>query len=165
MRFEATELSESELQLQQEVRHFLDTELPAGSFEPGLGMNGGTSREFSLQLGKRGWLGMALPTEYGGGGRSAVERLIVVEEMLRRGAPLESHWTADRQSGPVISRFGTETQKQRFLPAICRGELTFSIGMSEPDSGSDLASLSTKAVRDGDGWVLEGRKIWTTGAK
>ena len=165
MRFEATELSASELQLQQEVRDFLDAELPPGSFEPGLGMNGGTSREFSLKLGKRGWLGMALPTDYGGGGRSAVERLIVVEEMLRRGAPLESHWTADRQSGPVISRFGTEAQKQRFLPAICRGELTFSIGMSEPDSGSDLASVKTRASKSEDGWSLSGTKIWTSNAQ
>src|ERR1700722_1750198 len=134
MRFEATELSEAERALQREVRTFLDAELVPGRFDPGLGMGAGSSREFSLQLGRQGWLGMALPTEYGGGGRSAVERLIVVEELLRRGAPLESHWTADRQSGPVISRFGTEAQKQRFLPAICRGELTFSIGINEPDS-------------------------------
>src|SRR6202041_2521805 len=108
MRFEATELSAAELALQREVREFLDAELPAGSFEPGFGLGAGASREFSLRLGRRGWLGMALPTEYGGGGRRAVERLVVVEELLRRGAPLESHWTADRQSGPVISRFGTE---------------------------------------------------------
>ena len=107
---------------------------------------------------------MALPRQYGGHDRSAVDRFIVVEELLRWGAPIGHHWVADRQSGPVIATFGTEQQKQRFLPGICRGELSFSIGMSEPDSGSDLASLSSKATRDGDGWVLEGRKIWTTAA-
>jgi 3-oxocholest-4-en-26-oyl-CoA dehydrogenase alpha subunit len=164
MRFEATELSDGELALQLEVRQFLDAELPAGSFEPGFGLGAGAARDFSLRLGRRGWLGMALPTEYGGGGRSAVERLVVVEELLRRGAPLESHWTADRQSGPVINRFGTEEQKQRFLPPICRGELTFSIGMSEPDSGSDLASVTTRASKTDGGWTLNGTKIWTSNA-
>jgi alkylation response protein AidB-like acyl-CoA dehydrogenase len=93
-----------------------------------------------------------------------VERLVVVEELLRRGAPVESHWTADRQSGPVITRFGTEGQKERFLPAICRGELTFSIGMSEPDSGSDLASVRTRATKVEGGWSLSGTKIWTSNA-
>ncbi|HSJ91667.1 MAG TPA: acyl-CoA dehydrogenase family protein, partial [Ilumatobacter sp.] len=103
-------------------------------------------------------------TAYGGHDRSAVDRFIVVEQLLRWGAPVGHHWVADRQSGPVIARFGTEEQKRRFLPPICRGELSFCIGMSEPDSGSDLASISTRATRDGDGWVLEGRKIWTSGA-
>lgn len=127
-------------------------------------MNAARDREFSLALGERGWLGMALPAAYGGHDRSAVDRFVVVEQLLRWGAPVGHHWVADRQSGPVIARFGTEEQKRRFLPGICRGELSFSIGMSEPDSGSDLASVSTRATRDGDGWVLDGRKIWTSGA-
>ena len=127
-------------------------------------MNAAKDPAFSRKLGARGWLGMALPKEYGGHDRSAVDRFIVVEELLRWGAPVGHHWVADRQSGPVIAKFGTEEQKRRFLPGICRGELSFCIGMSEPDSGSDLASLSSKATRDGDGWVLEGRKIWTTAA-
>ena len=127
-------------------------------------MNAAKDPAFSRALGARGWLGMALPKEYGGHDRSAVDRFIVVEELLRWGAPVGHHWVADRQSGPVIAKFGTEEQKRRFLPGICRGELSFCIGMSEPDSGSDLASLSSKATRDGDGWVLEGRKIWTTSA-
>jgi len=162
MRFEMTELTGAERALQAEVRTFLAEELPRGTFTPGLGMNGAKDPEFSAKLGRRGWLGMALPTRYGGHDRSAVDRLIVTEELLRWGAPVGHHWVADRQTGPVLNRFGTEAQKQRFLPAICRGEVSFSIGMSEPDSGSDLASLTTKAVRDGDGWVLAGRKIWTT---
>ncbi len=162
--FEPVELSADEHALRRQVRQFLAEELPRGSFSPGLGMNAARDAGFSRKLGAQGWLGMALPRQYGGHDRSAVDRFIVVEELLRWGAPIGHHWVADRQSGPVIATFGTEQQKQRFLPGICRGELSFSIGMSEPDSGSDLASLSSKATRDGDGWVLEGRKIWTTAA-
>lgn len=164
MRFEVTELTDAERALQAEVRAFLADTLPRGSFTPGLGMNGAKDPAFSRKLGERGWLGMALPKAYGGHDRSAVDRLVVTEELLRWGAPIGHHWVADRQTGPVIARYGTEEQKRRFLPGICRGELSFSIGMSEPDSGSDLASLSTRAVRDGDGWVVTGRKIWTTWA-
>jgi hypothetical protein len=164
MRFAPVELSGAERQLQRDVIEFLEGELPPGSFLPGLGMNAANDLEFSKKLGARGWLGMALPVEYGGHARSAVDRFIVVEQLLRWGAPIGRHWVADRQSGPVIAKFGTEEQKQRFLPAICRGDIGFCIGMSEPDSGSDLASVSMKATRDGDGWVLEGTKIWTTNA-
>ena len=164
MRFEPTELTAEEREIQRDVRRFLDETLPPGSYEPGLGMAAGSSKALSLALGERGLLGMALPTEYGGGDRSAVERFIVVEELLRRGAPVEHHWTADRQSGPVISRFGTEAQKRRFLPPICRGELSFAIGMSEPDAGSDLAGVKSRAVRADGGWELSGTKIWTSNA-
>ena len=164
IRFEPVELTAAEHTLRDEVIQFLHERLPRGSFRPGLGMNAAPDAAFSRELGERGWLGMALPTEYGGHDRSAVDRFIVVEQLLRWGAPVGHHWVADRQSGPVIARFGTEDQKRRFLPGICRGELSFSIGMSEPDSGSDLASISSKATRDGDGWVLDGRKIWTSGA-
>ena len=107
---------------------------------------------------------MALPRAYGGGERGLVDRFVVVEELLRWGAPVGFHWTADRQSGPTINRFGTEEQRERFLPAICRGELSFAIGMSEPDSGSDLSSLRTAATRVDGGWTLNGRKVWTSGA-
>ena len=162
IQFESTELTAGERALQAEVRAFLVEELPRGSFAPGLGMNGAKDPAFSARLGERGWLGMALPTRYGGHDRTAVDRFVVTEELLRWGAPIGHHWVADRQSGPVIARYGTEAQKQRFLPGIARGELSFSIGMSEPDSGSDLASLSTRAIRDGDGWVVSGRKVWTT---
>jgi len=162
--FEPVLLTDDEQRLRREVRAFLETELPRGSFMPGLGMNAHVDKGFSRRLGEQGWLGMSLPKRYGGHERTAVERFIVVEELLRWGAPVAHHWVADRQSGPVINRFGTEEQKQRFLPGICRGELGFCIGMSEPDSGSDLASLSTKATRGDGGWILEGRKIWTTAA-
>jgi Acyl-CoA dehydrogenase, N-terminal domain/Acyl-CoA dehydrogenase, middle domain len=164
MRFEPTELTVEELELQREVRAFLESELPRGTFEPGLGMGARRDPGFSKSLAARGWVGMALPARYGGRDRTAVDRFVVVEELLRWGAPVGHHWVADRQTGPVINRFGTEEQKQRFLPAICRGELSFSIGMSEPDSGSDLASVSTRATRAQDGWLLNGTKIWTCGA-
>ncbi len=119
---------------------------------------------FSRRLGERGWLGMALPRRYGGGDRTAAERFIVVEEMLRWGAPVGFHWVADRQSGPMIARFGSEEQKERFLPGICRGETAFSIGMSEPEAGSDLAAVRTRAERVDGGWSITGTKIWTGGA-
>jgi 3-oxocholest-4-en-26-oyl-CoA dehydrogenase alpha subunit len=164
LRFQAVELSVAELALRDEVRAFLAADLPRGTFLPGLGFNAAKDPAFSRRLGEMGWLGMALPAAYGGHDRSAVDRFIVVEELLRWGAPVGHHWVADRQSGPVIAKFGTEAQKQRFLPGICRGELSFCIGMSEPDSGSDLASISSKAVRVDGGWVLDGRKVWTTSA-
>jgi alkylation response protein AidB-like acyl-CoA dehydrogenase len=164
IRFEPTELTADELALQREVREFLATELPRGSFEPGLGMAGRTDVGFSKRLAARGWVGMSLPAEYGGGDRSAVERFVVAEELLRWGAPIGHHWVADRQSGPLIARYGTADQKARFLPAICRGEIGFCIGMSEPDSGSDLASVRTRATRTDGGWLVNGTKIWTTGA-
>jgi alkylation response protein AidB-like acyl-CoA dehydrogenase len=162
VRFTATELTDEERALQRDVREFLDAELVPGSYEPGLGMSSGASKELSLKLGARGWLGMALPARYGGSERSVVERFVVVEELLRRGAPLDHHWIADRQSGPVINRFGSEELKQRFLPPICRGELAFAIGMSEPDAGSDLASVATRARKVEGGYRLTGTKIWTS---
>jgi len=124
----------------------------------------GYSPEFSRQLGQQGWLGITLPKSYGGGGRSAYARYVLVEEFLNFGAPVGSHWIADRQSGPLILKYGTETQKMRYLPAICQGNAFFCIGMSEPNSGSDLASVRTHATRNEDGWLLNGQKIWTTNA-
>jgi alkylation response protein AidB-like acyl-CoA dehydrogenase len=118
--------------------------------------------EFSRRLGRAGWLGMTWPKKYGGGERSSLERYVVVEEICAAGAPAGAHWIADRQSGPQILRFGTERQRAEILPAIARGECYIAIGMSEPDSGSDLASVRTRAARDGDGWVINGRKIWTS---
>jgi len=164
VQFEFTELSDAELTLQAEVRAFLAATLPRGSFEPGLGMAGRKDVAFSQQLAARGWVGMSLPREYGGGDRSAVDRFIVAEELLRWGAPVGHHWVADRQSGPLLAKVGTPEQKARFLPAICRGELSFCIGMSEPDSGSDLASVVTRATRAEGGWIVNGTKVWTTGA-
>ncbi|HEX5225753.1 MAG TPA: acyl-CoA dehydrogenase family protein [Solirubrobacteraceae bacterium] len=164
MLFAPADLTEEELELQREVRAFLATELPRGTFEPGLGMAAPRDRGFSAKLAERGWLGMAIPVRYGGRDRSAVDRFVVSEELLRWGAPVGHHWVADRQTAPTINRFGTEEQKQRFLPAICRGELSFAIGMSEPEAGSDLAAVRTRASRVEGGWLLSGTKVWTSGA-
>ncbi|WP_454707765.1 acyl-CoA dehydrogenase family protein [Delftia acidovorans] len=125
---------------------------------------GGYSAELSRQLGQKGWIGVTLPREYGGGGRSAFTRYVLVEEYLACGAPVGSHWIADRQSGPLILKYGTEAQKRFYLPRICRGEAFFCIGMSEPGAGSDLASVKTRAVPNDKGFVLNGQKIWTTNA-
>jgi len=124
----------------------------------------GADPAFSRRLGERGWLGMTLPERYGGHARSPLERFVVIEELLAAGAPVGAHWIADRQTGPGILANGTEEQKTRFLPAIARGECFFAIGMSEPDSGSDLASVRTRADRADGGWRLHGTKVWTSGA-
>lgn len=124
----------------------------------------GYSTAFSQALGRQGWLGITLPTSLGGGGRSAFARYVLVEELLNAGAPVGSHWIADRQSGPLILKYGTPEQQQFYLPRICRGEAFFCIGMSEPNSGSDLAGVKTRATRNERGWLLNGQKIWTTNA-
>jgi alkylation response protein AidB-like acyl-CoA dehydrogenase len=124
----------------------------------------GFDAQFSRRLGERGWIGMTLPERYGGRDASAFARYVVIEELLAAGAPVSAHWIADRQSAPMLLRYGTEAQKERFLPGICRGESYFCIGMSEPGSGSDLASITTRARRTANGWNLNGRKIWTTNA-
>jgi alkylation response protein AidB-like acyl-CoA dehydrogenase len=162
--FAPATLTPEELELQREVRSFLQEELPRGTFAPGLGMGARRDRGFSAKLAARGWLGMALPARYGGQDRSAVDRFVVTEELLRWGAPVGHHWVADRQTGPIINRFGSDEQKQRFLPPICRGELSFAIGMSEPEAGSDLAAVRTRATRVDGGWVVNGTKVWTSGA-
>lgn len=120
--------------------------------------------EFSRALARQGWIGLALPRAYGGGGRSVFARFVLVEELLAAGAPVSAHWVAERQSAPLILRYGTEAQKQQYVPRICRGEAFFCIGMSEPGSGSDLASVKTRAVKTERGWRLSGQKIWTTHA-
>jgi alkylation response protein AidB-like acyl-CoA dehydrogenase len=122
----------------------------------------GFDRSFSEELGRRGWLGMTWPVELGGGGRPPLERLMVTEALISAGAPLAATWVGDRQIGPTIISYGTEEQQRRYLPPMIAGTVTWCIGMSEPDAGSDLAAVRTKAMRDGDGYVLEGRKIWTS---
>jgi alkylation response protein AidB-like acyl-CoA dehydrogenase len=125
---------------------------------------GGYDSNFSREAGRRGFLGLTLPREYGGGGRNAFARYVVVEEFLNFGAPVGSHWIAERQSAPLILKYGTEAQKRFYIPPVCRGESYFCIGMSEPNAGSDLASVKTRAARNEQGWVLNGQKIWTTNA-
>ncbi|MEU5879681.1 acyl-CoA dehydrogenase family protein [Spirillospora sp. NPDC047279] len=147
--------------LREEVRAFL----AARDFTPRCdSWLTGADPAFSRALGERGWLGMTLPPEYGGHGRSPLDRFVVIEELLAAGAPVAAHWIADRQMGPSILANGTGEQRRRFLPAIARGECFFAIGMSEPDSGSDLASVRTRAERAEGGWRLHGTKVWTSGA-
>jgi alkylation response protein AidB-like acyl-CoA dehydrogenase len=124
----------------------------------------GHDREFSMELGKRGWLGMTWPVESGGGGRPPIERLIVVEQLIMAGAPLATSWFADRQMGPSLLQFGTPEQQREHLPKILDGTSAWAIGMSEPDAGSDVAGIRTKAVRAGDVFRVTGQKIWTSGA-
>jgi alkylation response protein AidB-like acyl-CoA dehydrogenase len=125
----------------------------------------GTSRAFSLELAERGWLGMTWPVDEGGHGRSVLERFVVFEALIGAGAPLATSWFADRQIGPTLLAFGTPDQRRRFLPDIIAGTSAWSIGMSEPDAGSDVAAITTRAVRDGDDWVVDGVKVWTSGAR
>jgi len=163
-RFELCDLPPAAEALRAEVRAFLATELaghPAAR-RAYTWMEG--DREFSKKMGARGWIAMTWPKRYGGHERTALERYVVLEEMLAAGAPVSAHWIADRQSGPLLLRFGTEAQRQKFLPAIARGELSFAIGMSEPDSGSDLASLRTRADRMPGGYRVNGTKVWTSNA-
>jgi alkylation response protein AidB-like acyl-CoA dehydrogenase len=124
----------------------------------------GFDADFSRKLAAKGWIGLTLPPEYGGAGRSAFARFVLVEELLARGAPVSAHWIADRQSGPLILKYGSAAQRAFYLPRICRAEAFFCIGMSEPDTGSDLASVRTRAARVDGGWRLDGRKVWTTNA-
>ena len=148
-----------------DVRAFLAEELAAGSFVPRCdSWLSGVDGAFSRKLGDRGWLGFTWPARYGGQDRSPLERFVITEELLAAGAPVAAHWIADRQVGPNLLRFGTEEQKLRYLPAIARGEYFFCIGMSEPDTGSDLASVRTRASRTAGGWLVNGTKIWTSGA-
>ncbi|MGH7324988.1 MAG: acyl-CoA dehydrogenase family protein [Candidatus Rokuibacteriota bacterium] len=150
--------------LRAEVREFLRATMPGGAPVRRARSWGGFDPEFSRQVGARGWIGMTWPKRYGGHERSYLERYVVMEEMLAAGAPVSAHWVADRQSGPLLLRFGTEAQRQRFLPAIAGGELAFAIGMSEPDTGSDLASIRTRATRVDGGYRVNGTKVWTSNA-
>lgn len=150
-----------ELKLRLEVRAFLaDHPYEARcdswmrSFDP----------TFSRALGERGWIGINVPPGYGGRGGTHLERFIVTEELLRAGAPIAAHWVADRQIAPMLVKNGTESLRSQLLPGICRGETYFCIAISEPDAGSDVAAISMRAEKEGDRWILNGRKIWTTGA-
>jgi len=147
--------------LRHEVRDFLKTALagrkPVQRAESWTGLDA----DFSRQLGAQGWIGMTWPKQYGGHERSALERYVVLEELLAAGAPVGLHWIADRQSGPLILRVGTEEQR-RILPRIAAGDAFFCIGMSEPNIGSDLASVRTRAVKVQGGYVVNGTKVWTS---
>lgn len=152
-----------------EVKAFLQSSLEPAPADIRARSWMGFDAAFSKKLAARGWVGVTLPARYGGASLDAFSRFVLVEELLAAGAPVSAHWIADRQSGPLILKFGTEAQRQFYLPKICAAEAFFCIGMSEPNAGSDLASVGTRATRceiDGSsGWRLNGRKIWTTNAQ
>jgi len=150
--------------LRTEIRAFLKETLPTIKGGDRYKTWSSRSPEFSKKLGARGWIGITWPKKYGGGEKSFLHRYVITEELLANGAPAGSHWVADRQSGPNILRFGTEEMRQSILPRIVKGECYFAIGMSEPDSGSDLASVRTRADKVEGGWQVNGTKIWTSGA-
>lgn len=150
--------------LRAQVKAFLAEALPPAPPSQRARSWMGFDAQFSRRLAQRGWVGLTLPSQYGGAELDAFARYVLVEELLAVGAPVSAHWIADRQSGPLILKFGTEAQKSFYLPRICRAEAFFCIGMSEPNSGSDLASVGTRASRNGAGWLLQGQKIWTTNA-
>jgi len=164
LRFEPCALPVALEPLRAEVREFLAETLAGMSVVKRSHSWEAYDAEFSAALGARGWVGMTLPKQYGGHGRSALERYVVVEECLVAGAPTAFHWVADRQSGPLLVRYATEAQKNTIIPQIVAGRACFAIGMSEPNSGSDLASLRTRAERTSNGWLVNGTKIWTSNA-
>jgi len=157
-------ISESAEALRPAVRTFLDEALCDRPMDRLARSWMGFDAEFSRALAARGWVGLTLPSQYGGGGKDAFHRFVLAEELLCRGAPVSAHWIADRQSGPLILKYGTAAQRDFFLPRIIQAEAFFCIGMSEPQSGSDLAGLRTRVTRTADGWVLKGQKLWTTNA-
>lgn len=162
--FRAIDLPETTLVLRQEVRDFIAEIQPQIADLPDSNFDADSSKWFSQQLGAKGWIGMTWPKKYGGGERSFLERFVVTEELVAAGLPVGFHWIGDRQSGPVLLRYGSEQQKQEILPQIIKGDVCFCIGMSEPDSGSDLAAARCSAKRSGEGWLINGTKLWTTGA-
>jgi alkylation response protein AidB-like acyl-CoA dehydrogenase len=155
--------TEDEIALRRRVRAFLASEFDQGGFTPGPDCwVSGVSPPFSRKLGQQGWIGMTWPERYGGHALAALHRLAVTEELLVAGAPVAAHWIADRQTGALILQFGTEQQKKTILPKIASGACFTCVGLSEPQAGSDLAAAQTKATRSPSGWVLSGRKIWST---
>lgn len=165
MKLPTVHFTEEQQQFRFEVRRFLQEELAKGTFQTKCdSWLSGSDPRFSKLIGEKGWIGLTWPKEYGGAERSALDRYILTEEFLAYGAPVAAHWFADRQTGPLLLRFGTEEQKQFFLPKIITGTCYFGIGLSEPNSGSDLASVSTRAEKVDGGWLVNGSKTWTSNA-
>ena len=151
-------------ELRQTLRDFLAVHMPRQTAERRANCWAVGDAAFSRKLGEAGYIGMLWPKRYGGHERHPLERYAVLEELLAAGAPVGMHWIADRQSGALLLRYGTEEQRQAFLPAMARGELYTCIGMSEPGAGSDLAGVRAKGVRTEGGWRVTGQKVWTTNA-
>ena len=163
-RFEPAQMPDNEAELRAGVRAFLAAMRAKGVYRLGPAGWAEVNKAFCLELGKAGYLGMTWPKKYGGHERSALERYIVTEELLANGAPIRAMQAADRQNGPMLLHFGTEWQRQTFLPQFASGEAGCAIGLSEPDSGSDLAAIRTRAVKVDVGWQVNGRKVWTSSA-
>ncbi|MEQ8951784.1 acyl-CoA dehydrogenase family protein, partial [Parvibaculum sp.] len=163
-RFDLCELPGETEGLREEIRAFLAEELKHVPKVTRAQTWSGSDTEFSRKMGAKGWIGMTWPKKYGGHERSFFERYVMLEEMLAAGAPVGAHWIGDRQSGPLLLRFGTEEQRQKILPRVAKGECYFCIGMSEPDSGSDLAATRTRADKVDGGYRVNGTKLWTSGA-
>jgi acyl-CoA dehydrogenase len=161
--FSSLELPPAALKLREEVRAFLQQEIAAGSFTPHLG-HAEFDAAFTKKIAARGWIGLTWPKQYDGQERSYLERFVMTEEMLAVAAPCAAHWFGDRQTGPSLLRYGSEFLKQKYLPAITRGKMAFALGMSEPGSGSDLASVRTRAEKVDGGWRVTGQKVWTSWA-
>ncbi|MEV0183709.1 acyl-CoA dehydrogenase family protein [Streptomyces sp. NPDC050625] len=149
--------TERQQRLRAELRAYFRDLMPDGPLDLG------EQRALLRRLGADGLLGLGWPVEYGGQGRGADEQFVFFDEAHRAGAPVSM--VTLNTVGPTLMKYGSERQKARFLPRILRGELVFAIGYSEPSAGTDLASLRTRAVREGDGWVVDGQKIFTSGAQ
>jgi alkylation response protein AidB-like acyl-CoA dehydrogenase len=150
----------------EEVRSFLESEIKQGLWEPEIdAWIMGYDPQFTKRLSAKGWIGLTWPKEYGGAGRSFVDRVILTEELLRYGAPAACHWFADRQIGGAVVKHGTDEQKKEILPKIIKGEMYVGLGMSEPEAGCDLVSLKTKAILKDGNYIVDGGKTWTSGGK
>ena len=151
------------------IRSWLEDNLPSGWFDPGFSMTDDERKEFNKQWVRKlfdgGWICAGWPTEYGGKGLTLLDQVVLNEEFARASAPLRADFFGDTLVGPTILQWGTEEQKQEFIPGILQGKIAWCQGFSEPNSGSDLASLKTTAVLDGDEWVINGQKVWTTQAQ
>ena len=164
--FPAPELDDSIQSLRDDVRQFLRKERSSGGFVPVADCwCAGVDRAFSRKLGQKGWIGVTWPKQYGGREWSALHRYVITEELLAAGAPVHAHWIADRQTGPLILSVGSESMKRNILPRIAAGECFVALGLSEPESGSDLASVRTRSVKVDGGWEITGTKLWTSGAQ
>lgn len=166
MNLPKVQFTEEQKQFRQEVRSFLKQHIEKGTFETRCdSWLSGSNPDFSKLVAEQGWIGMTWPKQYGGKERSTLDRYILTEEFLAYGAPVAAHWFADRQTGPLLLRFGTEYQKEFFLPKIVKGECFFAIGLSETNSGSDLASVATRAEKVEGGWIVNGAKTWSSNAQ
>ena len=162
--FEPVRMPPAAEDLRKRVRAFIAEESASGAFTPSRNSWSTYDAGFSKKCGERGFIGMIWPKKYGGHERTALERYVVTEEMLAGGAPVGAHWIADRQSGNQILHNGSERARATILPKIAAGETFFAIGMSEPDSGSDLAAVRTRGVKVEGGWKISGTKVWTSNA-